>query len=91
MGHCSSCGVFIPNGQKVCSMCYGDPDYGNDGYYRKWLEDEEKRRFFQKKEEEIKEWEKEEGNLWNWNDDWQSQLCWWKGFVRFPNIRYVNS
>jgi hypothetical protein len=22
-------------------MCYGDIDYGKDGYYRKWLEEKE--------------------------------------------------
>ena len=36
---CSCCGSAIPKGQGgVCSMCYGDVDYGNDGYYREWLE-----------------------------------------------------
>jgi hypothetical protein len=27
------CGIDIPDGQSVCSMCYGDPFFGNDGYY----------------------------------------------------------
>jgi len=37
------CGSSIPDAQKVCSMCYGDIDYGNDGYYRKWAEQEDDR------------------------------------------------
>jgi len=36
---CSSCGLSIPEGQgKSCSMCYGDIDYGTDGYYRDHME-----------------------------------------------------
>jgi hypothetical protein len=23
-------------------MCYGDPEYGRDGYYRQWLEEQER-------------------------------------------------
>jgi hypothetical protein len=22
-------------------MCYGDPEYGRDGYYREWLQEQE--------------------------------------------------
>jgi hypothetical protein len=40
MANCSMCGSWIPDGQRVCSMCYGDIDYGNDGYYRQWAEEE---------------------------------------------------
>jgi len=40
MSTCKSCGVSIPEGKPFCSMCYGDPDYGRDGLYRKWLEDQ---------------------------------------------------
>ena len=32
------CGSSIPDGQTVCSMCYGDIDYGTDGYYGEWAE-----------------------------------------------------
>ncbi len=33
--YCTSCGLPIPNGQgNSCSMCYGDIDYGHDGYAR---------------------------------------------------------
>jgi hypothetical protein len=40
MANCVSCGSPIPDnqGSRVCSMCYGDPDHGKDGYYRDWLE-----------------------------------------------------
>jgi len=41
--YCSSCGSPIPDGQgKSCSMCYGDIDYGRDGYYRQWAEERER-------------------------------------------------
>ena len=35
---CWDCGSPLPDGQGVCSMCYGDVEYGNDGYYKEWLE-----------------------------------------------------
>lgn len=39
MPDCTSCGSPIPEGQgKSCSMCFGDIDYGRDGYYREWAE-----------------------------------------------------
>ncbi len=42
--HCTSCGSPIPSGQgKSCSMCYGDVDHGRDGYYRAWLEQDDRR------------------------------------------------
>ena len=41
MASCSMCVSSIPEGQRVCSMCYGDIDYGKDGYYREWAEQEE--------------------------------------------------
>lgn len=46
MSNCSMCGISIPEGQRTCSMCYGDVDHGRDGYYRDWLErqSEEERR-----------------------------------------------
>lgn len=44
MANCTSCGSWIPDGQgKSCSMCYGDPDHGRDGYYRGELERAERR------------------------------------------------
>lgn len=36
--YCASCGVPIPDSQKFCSMCYGDIDYGKDGYYYDYIE-----------------------------------------------------
>jgi len=54
MPYCTSCGSFIPEGQgKSCSMCYGDIDHGKDGYYRAWMEEQERR------EQERKQAEKE--------------------------------
>ena len=42
MAYCSSCGSYIPDGQgSSCSMCYGDPYHGRDGYYLRWLEEQE--------------------------------------------------
>lgn len=45
MAYCVMCGVWIPDnqGSKTCSMCYGDPDHGKDGYYRRMLEEERRR------------------------------------------------
>ncbi len=41
MPYCSSCGSPIPEGQRSsCSMCYGDPWYGRDGYYLQMLEEQ---------------------------------------------------
>ena len=36
MNYCKMCGSPIPDGQNVCSMCYGDVGYGRDGYYEEW-------------------------------------------------------
>lgn len=39
MTYCTSCGSPIPEGQgNSCSMCYGDMEYGKDGYYKNWAE-----------------------------------------------------
>lgn len=43
MAYCKSCGVWVPNGQNFCSMCYGDPYYERDGYYLAELEKEERK------------------------------------------------
>lgn len=32
---CVMCSSSIPEGQSTCSMCYGDPEHGSDGYYRR--------------------------------------------------------
>jgi hypothetical protein len=38
---CIGCGAPLPGSHpyRSCSMCFGDLDYGTDGYYRAWLED----------------------------------------------------
>lgn len=42
--NCVCCASEIPEGQSICSMCYGDIDYGADGIYRQqWQADEERR------------------------------------------------
>lgn len=40
--YCVSCGARIPDGQRTCSMCYGDPYHGRDGYYLQWMEEQER-------------------------------------------------
>jgi len=53
MTTCVSCGSSIPDGQgRSCSMCYGDIDYGRDGYYRRWLEEGEAEEAHQSQDEE---------------------------------------
>ena len=58
MANCTQCGSPIPNGQKICSMCYGDPDHGSDGYYRQYLEQQERRQQ-EEREQERREWGQE--------------------------------
>ncbi len=59
MGYCTQCGSPIPDSQRVCSMCYGDIEYGSDGYYREWAyyqqRAEEQKRQEEEQEEENKE------------------------------------
>jgi len=39
MANCTGCGSYIPDDQgSSCSMCYGDPEHGSDGYYTEYLE-----------------------------------------------------
>jgi len=44
MANCVQCGSYIPDdqGSRTCSMCYGDVDHGKDGYYREFLERQER-------------------------------------------------
>lgn len=49
MASCVMCGSWIPDdqGSRTCSMCYGDPFHGKDGYYLDAMraqEEEEMRR-----------------------------------------------
>jgi len=61
MPNCSSCGNEIPEGQgKSCSMCYGDPYYGSDGYYLRELEKEAECEYQRKQEEEQQNQQNEE-------------------------------
>lgn len=66
MPNCTSCGSPIPEGQgSSCSMCYGDPDHGKDGYYREYLErqyEEEHRRQQEIEQEQIDQMEQERNN-----------------------------
>jgi len=41
MNSCVNCGLALPSdqGSNTCSMCYGDPEHGKDGYYQQWLTD----------------------------------------------------
>ena len=41
MPSCVQCGSEIPadQGSRTCSMCYGDPDWGTDGYLRRAMEE----------------------------------------------------
>jgi hypothetical protein len=54
MASCVQCSSRIPEGQRTCSMCYGDPDHGRDGYYREWQEEEQQRQD-QRAEEEARQ------------------------------------
>ena len=51
MSNCSQCGSPIPDDQRLCSRCYGDIDYGHDGHYQRWAEQQEAER--QRVEEDI--------------------------------------
>ena len=44
MANCVMCGSPVPEGQRTCSMCYGDMGHGRDGYYREWAERREQER-----------------------------------------------
>ena len=41
MKYCSGCSAPIPDnqGSKFCSMCYGDPWHGKDGYYLREMQE----------------------------------------------------
>ena len=53
MARCTQCGSSIPDGQRTCSMCYGDPYHGKDGYYLQWLERERQEQEDLRREEEF--------------------------------------
>lgn len=56
MSNCVQCGMTVPDGQRSCSMCYGDIAHGKDGYYRDWAEQR------LKEEQEKKERDQQELN-----------------------------
>jgi len=39
--YCVDCGLPVGDGQRTCSMCYGDPGHGTDGYYQRWLDEQD--------------------------------------------------
>lgn len=45
MANCVMCGSSIPadQGSSSCSMCYGDPGHGKDGYYQSWLDEQHRK------------------------------------------------
>ena len=57
MNNCTQCGSPIPNNQSICSMCYGDIDYGQDGYYREYVEQQEKEYYDQEQKKYYEEME----------------------------------
>lgn len=51
MPNCTSCGNYIPEGQgSSCSMCYGDPYHGSDGYYLREMEKEAEKEYEKQQE-----------------------------------------
>lgn len=52
MSNCIMCGIEIPDNQKICSMCYGDPYHGSDGYYLEYLNKQEEKYLWDKEREE---------------------------------------
>lgn len=61
---CSMCGIDIPDGQSVCSMCYGDPFFGADGYYLAELEREQRSMEVKQMEEDMENSDED-----NWEDE----------------------
>ena len=61
MPYCRCCGVPIPEGQPICSMCYGDPYYGRDGYYLGYLN-----YLYEKSMEEMKYYDELMDELYAW-------------------------
>lgn len=57
MASCTMCGNPLPSSHKhkTCSMCYGDIDYGTDGYYRQWAEAQDKKAWEEKQREKEQE------------------------------------
>ena len=56
--YCVMCGSPTPEGQRTCSMCYGDMEHGRDGYYRQWAEEQERQE--QERREQERQQEREQ-------------------------------
>jgi len=73
--YCTSCGKEIPERQgKSCSMCYGDMNYGSDGYYQRRYEEYER-----KEEEKEAQWQEA-----------MEELMWGEAMEFKKNKRMVN-
>ena len=64
MSSCSMCGSALPSdqGSNTCSMCYGDPDHGKDGYYNDWINSQYEDYLNKQQEQEQQEKEQHEDN-----------------------------
>ena len=56
--YCVQCGIEIPEGQRVCSVCYGDPWYGRDGYLLEMMRYEQEMQQAERAAEDA-QWERE--------------------------------
>lgn len=63
MSNCVCCGSTVPEEQRICSMCYGDPSHGTDGYYERWIEEQQ-----QEKEERENKENLDHSEIWRTND-----------------------
>lgn len=59
--YCVSCGEPIPDGQRTCSVCYGDPYHGRDGYLLQMMEEDWQQQEYeqQRAEEEYRNQQEE--------------------------------
>jgi hypothetical protein len=57
------CGRNIPGPERVCSTCYGDPEYGHDGYLRAEMEADRERAEY---EEAMARAQEEAACDWGW-------------------------
>lgn len=62
--YCASCGAAGCS-TRVCSMCYGDPDYGTDGHYRREIERHQQELEYERQREEAEERDHEEQGAQN--------------------------
>lgn len=55
MKFCNQCGSLIPNEQSICSMCMEDVRFEDDYYYEQWLEEQKRKTYKIRMEEEYYE------------------------------------